>query len=239
MYVVYIGMLLAAAYLRTTRLRSGTTAARSIIDHILQLTITYRILFKALLLTAALALPPGSWALTRRSPDKQDYNWWHPFISFIPILCFVTLRNSHRVLRNYHSVLFAWLGKCSLETYVLQYHIWLAGDTTGLLRIGLWSRKTEAVLLTPVFVWASWKMAGASQVLTAWIVDGQSPQGAGWEKDSPYLPPSGGMRLGEEEMMAEAGKGRMERLLGRVRGDLSWRLGCILALMWVGSVTYH
>ncbi|KAI0145989.1 Cas1p-domain-containing protein [Hypoxylon sp. NC0597] len=70
--------------------------------------------------------------------EKQQYNQIHPFVSWIPILCFVVLRNSHHVARHAYLALPAALGKISLETYVLQYHIWLGGDATAKLTFGLW-----------------------------------------------------------------------------------------------------
>jgi hypothetical protein len=255
MYIVYIGMLIAALYHRTSRLKSGITTPKTLIDHILQLTINYNLIFKILTVVASLTLLPGFWTLTRRSPNKEDYNWWQPIISFIPILSFVTLRNSHRLLRNYHSTIFAWLGRCSLETYILQYHIWLAGYTTGLLRIGLWGRWMEAVMLTPVFLWVSWRMAGASQVLTRWTVDGDrhptrfshydgEREDVVEAKDSPYLLPS--MRDGEgtpsKDIRFEIGSGRVARAVSKVvvgvKEDLRWRLGLIIVILWVSNVTY-
>lgn len=258
MYIVYFGILLAALYLRTSHLKSGTAPTRTLIDHVLMPTFSYPLLFKILTILASLTLLPGFWALTRRSPDKEDYNWWQPYISFIPILAFVTLRNSHRLLRNYHSAIFAWLGRCSLETYILQYHIWLAGDTTGLLHIGLWGRWWEAVVLTLLFLWTSWKVAGASQRLTTWIVDGDreptqfaeygedivGAKDTARAKDSSYLLPS--VRDGEgtpsKDIRFEIGKGRVARLVSwgvvGMKEDLRWRLGLILLVMWVGNVTY-
>ena len=41
------------------------------------------------------------------------------------------LRNISDFLRSRHSTFFAWFGHISLELFVSQSHIWLAGDTHG------------------------------------------------------------------------------------------------------------
>ncbi|RMZ77934.1 hypothetical protein DV738_g4183, partial [Chaetothyriales sp. CBS 135597] len=65
--------------------------------------------------------------------NKEESNRSHPVTEIVPILAFLTLRNSHPTLRRYHSRLFSWVGRHSLETYVLQYHIWLAADAKKIL----------------------------------------------------------------------------------------------------------
>ena len=61
---------------------------------------------------------------------KRDYNKLHPFTSFIPIWCYMVLRNCSPTLRRYHMHLFAWCGKVTLETYILQFRVWM--KTTGI-----------------------------------------------------------------------------------------------------------
>ena len=46
---------------------------------------------------------------------KVIYNAYHSFISWIPILAIIIIRNTTLNLRNTYSALFAWIGKCSLE----------------------------------------------------------------------------------------------------------------------------
>lgn len=247
MYIVHVGMLLAVLYRRHSR----PTTPNQPIDRLLRLTKDYGEIFTFITFFASLFLLPGFWALTRRSPDKEDYNWWQPYISFIPILSFVVLRNSHDLLRKYHCTALAWLGRCSLETYVLQYHIWLAGDASGILRIGLWGRWTEAALLTPLFLWISWCTADATQRLTVWIVNGTSPQTANRgkydddAKNSPYLLPRShdGDGTPSKDLRFEFGKGKTAKWLGhtvvRLKESLRWRLALIGLLLWAGNLGYR
>ena len=60
--------------------------------------------------------------------DKFSYNVFHPYTSVIPIVCFIVLRNSFSILRQYYVEMFAWLGKITLETYLSQLHIYLQSN---------------------------------------------------------------------------------------------------------------
>ncbi|KAJ7092646.1 Cas1p 10 TM acyl transferase domain-containing protein [Mycena epipterygia] len=57
--------------------------------------------------------------------SKFTYNAWHPWISWLPILMFVVLRNANASLRSASSHAFVLIGTCSPETFVIQYHVFL------------------------------------------------------------------------------------------------------------------
>lgn len=118
-------------------------------------------------------------ALTGAFADKYAYNIWHPWLSMIPILSYTCFRNSTPYVASSVSWISIPLGKCSLETFVLQYHIWLAADTKSLLKLGvidvprLSGRNTlsslafwlETAIVSVVFVCTAHECAKATNVL--------------------------------------------------------------------------
>lgn len=78
---------------------------------------------------------------------KLDYNHVHPFISLFPITGFILIRNAAPVSYLY-STAFAYVGKISLETFILQFHVWMASDTKAalyMIDMGLVPRFTSFV----------------------------------------------------------------------------------------------
>jgi len=104
-------------------------------------------------------------------PSKFAYNHWHPYISWIPIISFVILRNASATLRSTSSQMFRFIGRCSLETFIIQYHLWMAADTKGLLIVVPWTRWRilNMIVTTTIFVWLSNQVAQATTVMTTWI----------------------------------------------------------------------
>ena len=144
--------------------------------------------------TAAVAMTLHlSYLLGPRLTDKQTSNAFHRLTSICPILSFIILRNATSGLRRHYSIPFAWLGRRSLETFVLQYHIWLAADTKGLLHLGLFDTRAmygsstlksplywlECCLLTVIFLGVSSVTSGATTEVTAWIM---GPKGGSIEQ---------------------------------------------------------
>ena len=244
MFIVYVGMLAGVFYVRISdSLHKGTTDYE-----IFDIVTKHLCLIRAVFVVASLVIPPTFWALTRRSPDKYDYNWWQPYISPLPVLSYMILRNSHRHFRNYYSSIFAWLGRCSLETFTLQYHIWLAGDTKGLLRLGVFGRDgtggrlADFIILTPIFLWVSWHTANATNTLTKWIID---PKEGKRDVDSENTELNGllsSSRLKSEGLLAhpsskKVGRKGMPSFVGRlmalVKDDLRIRLALIWGILWI------
>ena len=88
-----------------------------------------RALAKAAVIGSALAV--GGWYVhTYFLRPKREYNKVHPYTSWIPIAVFLVLRNATAGLRARYMHLFTWCGKVTLETYILQFHIWM--KSTGI-----------------------------------------------------------------------------------------------------------
>jgi N-acetylneuraminate 9-O-acetyltransferase len=165
LWIVYFGMLTALIFLKIREHR--------LTDHAL-----WPVFVKASIGAAALAM---FWYFTFEmlQPSKFTYNKWHPFISFIPIASFFTLRNANQTLRSASSRAFAYIGRCSLETFIIQYHLWLAADTKGLLIVIPWTRWRflNTILTTIVFIYISDQVAQATAVITSQICESNKISG--------------------------------------------------------------
>jgi hypothetical protein len=91
--------------------------------------------------------------------------------------------------RTWYSRSFAWIGRCSLETFTLQFHILLAADTKGLLLLDIFKgdgsllcdRWRSLIIIVPVFLWISSRVADATggmvKLLTIdWAAEEQEEQ---------------------------------------------------------------
>ncbi|KAF9762216.1 hypothetical protein IL306_003509 [Fusarium sp. DS 682] len=116
--------------------------------------------------------------------DRKIYIMMHPIISAVPILAFIALRNATPTMRNYYSSAAAWLGRCSLETFILQFHVFLAGDTKGILLLDIFKgdgsllhdRWRDLVVIVPVFFWVSHLVAEASGRIVKLILGEAKPK---------------------------------------------------------------
>ena len=196
------------------------------------------------------------WWFAHETSSKYTYNRWFPYVSAFPILGFVILRNSSRHLRSFNSSVFAWMGRQSLETFTLQYHVWLAADTKGLLALGIFERMSggadngrtaDFLILTIVFLWISWHVAAATQTLTTWIVDPKdgSNESANGDIKLLQLPRNSSNDTMRDEQShggnvtnrASAGATRSaSRIKKLVAGDLRVRIALLLAVMWLLNI---
>lgn len=65
------------------------------------------------------------WGLFGYITDKFTYNPIHPFVFWLPLAGFLMIRNSSKILCQTHSRALEFFGKITLETYVLQFHVFM------------------------------------------------------------------------------------------------------------------
>lgn len=236
MWIVYFGMF---AGIIVTRMSDNEVSEASYV--------TWK---RLAVIVSALAIP-GFMVFQQSTGTKFIYNLYHPYNSFIPIIAFLVLRNCTQLFRNSHSAVYAWLGRCSLETFTLQFHIWMAADTKGLLSTGVFDldshtgRLADFIVLTVIFFYVSWCVADATGVLTAWIM------GAGGEAKKSTSTMNGSTRgqgdlegatmNGNHDLNGEAEAQSMlpneEKMVVRERSygikDLRIRVGIVLVGMWM------
>jgi hypothetical protein len=163
LWIVYVGMLTAIA----------VNKAR---DHRLTDHPRWPVLLKISLGGSCIAM---AWffGFELLQESKFVYNRWHPYISFIPVVAFVMLRNATSALRSASSRIFMFVGRCSLETFIIQYHLWLAGDTKGILIVIPGARwwPINFLITTIMFVFVSDRMASATGDITS-SVCGKGPK---------------------------------------------------------------
>merc|ERR1712232_1054241 len=102
--------------------------AEDIFKYVNDLPLTQKIIRQAGLLLA-LAGPTFAWWWYVFRLDKYAYNATHALTSFWPLIVYIILRNFTTTLRQYYMSFFAYFGVYTLETYIFQFHIWMA--TTG------------------------------------------------------------------------------------------------------------
>ncbi|KAF8971412.1 10 TM acyl transferase domain found in Cas1p-domain-containing protein [Flammula alnicola] len=156
-WMVYVGMLTSIAVIKIREHR--------LTDHP-----RWPIIIKLSIALSALAMV-WFFAFELFQESKFTYNKWHPYISFLPVLAFAILRNSNALLRSAYSEAFAFVGKCSLETFIIQYHFWLAGDSKGVLLVVLGTRwrPVNFLITTTMFFYLCDRVAYATGDITMTI----------------------------------------------------------------------
>ena len=250
-YIVYTGMVCGTCFVKIKDALNKETPDGCAFDLLIRQN--RWILRFAWLATAAVAAP-GFYLFARRAPDKHSYNAWFPYISTAPVLTYVIFRNTSRHARNLHSSIFAWMGRHSLETFTLQFHIWLAADTKGLLALGVFEsivgecggRKVDLAILTIIFLWVCWHVAAATQTLTSWIVDpseglqnvelddGAISVEEGFPIKGSREDVRGIFKICRPATIFGTGTTRsISRMRWHVAGGLRVRIGIILGVMWL------
>ncbi|XP_074654898.1 N-acetylneuraminate (7)9-O-acetyltransferase-like isoform X2 [Tubulanus polymorphus] len=102
--------------------------------------------------------------------SKQECNELHPYLTFLPIVSYIFLRNTWGSLRSRYSSFFAWFGKISLELFIAQYHIWLAADTHGVLVLIPSNQVLNIIITTFIFVCTCHEIHKVTETLTKYAI---------------------------------------------------------------------
>lgn len=238
-YVVYVGITVAAIHVKIRSILRTRHRQLSVAGFVVK---RYFLLHHTLVITFAVIAVPIYLLLAQLMRNKGDYNWWMPYLAWLPALSFVVLRNATSFLRSRYCASFAWLGRISLELYLLSHHIWLAGDGSGVLRIGfrygrgtfLGDKWRDLVILTPIFVWLASRVHEATRTFTAWLLYGQ---GALTEAQQEGRPANGevlelpGWHHPDGDGADDAGSRRQAQ--SGERKSLLLRVGSVAVVIWL------
>merc|ERR1719149_101325 len=85
--------------------------------------------------------------------DESDvaYDLIHPYISTLPLWLFVLVRGARQPWRNTVSVPLEFIGKHSLEFYLLQFHLFLSQEAGAILMI-VPNKRLNIALVLPIYV---------------------------------------------------------------------------------------
>lgn len=86
---------------------------------------------------------------------KLSYNLTNSYFGFVPLITYIYLRNLTPTLRSYSLDLLHEIGKTTLETYLMQHHIWLTSDAKSLLILIPGWHKVNMLLVTIIYYFVS------------------------------------------------------------------------------------
>ena len=98
--------------------------------------------------------------------DKYVYNPLHPYVFFLPVYGWLMIRNSSKYLTEVHSTTLDFFGKITLETYTLQFHLFMCKNVQhipllipgsgaeGPLILKTFNMLLCGIILVSVAVWA-------------------------------------------------------------------------------------
>jgi len=107
------------------------------------------------LMGAALFTAFYVWARGPFLQGKFDYNQTNAYYGLIPLTVYIYFRNLTPFLRNHTLNLLHQIGKTSLETYLMQHHIWLTSDAKSLLTLVPGWPKVNLLVVSVIYVASS------------------------------------------------------------------------------------
>ena len=81
---------------------------------------------------AGVALILAWWYLFGSMSEKEKYNDIHSYIFWMPVAGYLMVRNSSKYLTEIHSQALEFMGRITLETYVLQFHVFMCNKVQNI-----------------------------------------------------------------------------------------------------------
>jgi len=104
------------------------------------------------LMGAALLVALYYWVTGPFMQGKFDYNQTNAYYGIIPVTVYIYFRNLTPFLRNHSLDLLHQIGKTTLETYLMQHHIWLTSDAKSLLTLIPGWPKVNFLVVSVIYV---------------------------------------------------------------------------------------
>lgn len=110
------------------------------------------------------------WLVFYYSKQKFDYNQTHSYMALIPLTAYIYFRNMSPWIRGFVSMSLHDLGKTTLETYLLQHHIWLTSNAKTLLTIVPGWPKVNFFIATIIFFLSSKELYRLTMTLRGMVL---------------------------------------------------------------------
>lgn len=222
-FIVYIGMLAALLNVGHRHLTAGNSMKANSQPAWIYHAKRFLPWLPTLAILASLLTLPIFFHLTLSSfVESKGYDYTvHAWLSPLPVLSYLVLRNSTQGLRNWHSETMKKVGEGGGEMWVLSLHAWGASDGRGVLSVGVFGdRRVDALVLGGVVLGGGALVERGVEGVTRMIMG----EGDGNERDATSLP------LVKEK---EAGTWTERKKLrwGLVASGV--RFALLLAILWV------
>jgi hypothetical protein len=110
------------------------------------------------------------WVTGPLHEERHIYNQGHAYMGIIPLMTYVFWRNSTKWLRCHYLELLRQLGKTTLETYLMQHHIWMTSSAKTILTIIPGYPKMNFLLVTILYVSLSRKLFGLTMTIRTMLL---------------------------------------------------------------------
>jgi 10 TM Acyl Transferase domain found in Cas1p len=126
--------------------------------------------------SAALLSAFSWWCVTILPQAKLDYNRSNAYYGVaIPLLTYIFLRNLSPTLRIHYVEPLHSIGKITLETYLMQHHVWLTSNAKTVLTLVPASPKLNLVITTLLYVLVSKELYRLTMSLRGMLLPDSKP----------------------------------------------------------------